>query len=119
MTSSEFKISKLTVDSYFDWVVDAEAALSVKGLWSAVEEDEEFRALSDAQRKKKQREAWSMLVLCISESVRDGIVASKSPKEIWECLHTRFCQKTNELRPISLCASRLQRNSVMRVLPRL
>ena len=68
----------------------------MKGFWSAVEEDEGFRALTDAQRKKKQREAWGMLVLCISESVRDDIVASKCPKEIWESLHTRCCQKTNE-----------------------
>ena len=53
MNSLELKISKLKEDNYFEWVVEAEAALCVKGLWPAVEEDEEFRAL-DAQEKKKK-----------------------------------------------------------------
>ena len=96
MTTSEIRFSKLTEDNYFDWVVDAEAALSVKGLWSTVEEDEEFRALDAPVRKKKQREARGYLILWISAEVRDGIVAADTPKKIWDALKTRFCQKTNE-----------------------
>jgi gag-polypeptide of LTR copia-type len=96
MTSSEFRIAKLTADNYFDWVVEAEAALCVKGLWPAVEEDTEFRSLDASERKRKQREARGFLILCISPEVRDGIVSAQTPKEIWEKLHDRFCQKTNE-----------------------
>jgi hypothetical protein len=96
MTSSELRIAKLTEENYFDWVVETEAALCVKGLWPAVEEDAEFRAFDEAERKRKQREARGFLILCISPQVRDGIVALKTPKEIWEKLRERFCQKTNE-----------------------
>ena len=35
MGSTELKIDKLTEDNYFSWVVEAEAALSMKGMWSA------------------------------------------------------------------------------------
>ena len=57
MGSTELKIEKLTEDNYFSWVVEAEAALSMKGMWSAVEEDDEFRELTTPEKKRKQRQA--------------------------------------------------------------
>lgn len=90
------KIFKLKEDNYFEWVVEAEAALCVKGLWPAVEEDEEFRALDAQEKKKKQREARGFLILCISPQLRNGVIAEDTPKKIWDKLRTRFCQQTNE-----------------------
>jgi hypothetical protein len=80
MTSSDFRIAKLTEDNFFTWVVEAEAALSVKGLWSAIEEDSEFRALDASAQKAKQREARGFLILCISQSVRESVIGRPTPK---------------------------------------
>ena len=96
MTSSDWKIQRLTEDNYFTWVVEAEAALCLKGLWGAVEEDSEFLALDANQKKKKQREARGFLILCISPLIRERIVVTDTPKKIWEGLQSRFCQTTTE-----------------------
>jgi transposase InsO family protein len=96
MASSDFKIAKLTEDNFFTWVVEAEAALAVKGLWSVIEEDEEFRALDAKAQRKKQQEARGYLILFISQSVRERVIAEPTPKKMWEKLYERFSQKTDE-----------------------
>ena len=94
MGSTELKIEKLTEDNYFSWVVEAEAALSMKGMWSAVEEDDEFRELTTPEKKRKQRQAWGFLVLSISKDVRECVISEDTPKKMWEALHEKFSQKT-------------------------
>ena len=55
MASDLLKIQRLTDDNYFQWVVEAEVALCVKGLWGTVDEDADFCALELPQRTKLQR----------------------------------------------------------------
>lgn len=63
MASDLLKIQRLTDDNCFQWVVEAEAALYVKGLWGAVEEDAGFGALELPQRTELRREARGFLIL--------------------------------------------------------
>lgn len=47
----------------------------MNGLWSAEEEDDEFKALDTVEKKNAQRQARGFLILCISESVRERVTA--------------------------------------------
>lgn len=99
MASDALKIARLTDDNYFQWVVEAEAALCCKNLWGAVEEDAEFRGLDAADRKKLRREAYGFLVLCISPKVRECVLHGSdtdTPKKLWESLASKFEQRSDE-----------------------
>jgi hypothetical protein len=69
MSSEEasLKLQPLTASNYFRWVVDIQCALDMRDLWSAVEEDEEYKALSaDSERTRKGRKAKSFILFHIS-----------------------------------------------------
>jgi hypothetical protein len=99
MSSEEasIKLQPLTASNYFRWAVDIECALDMRDLWCAVEDDEEYKALStDPERTRKSRKAKSFILFHISPNIRDSFLVSKTAKELWTTVKDRFKQTSND-----------------------
>jgi hypothetical protein len=52
--SAGFSLQPLTSTNYFRRAIEMECALDMRDLWCAVLEDEEFKAISDEEARKRQ-----------------------------------------------------------------
>ena len=57
-STTEIKIDKLTSDNYFKWKGELKCALCMRGLWDAVEENEQYEALQPAARTTMNQKAF-------------------------------------------------------------
>ena len=97
------KIPLLNADNFHTWQVDMQAMLILKGLWSAVTEDEAFKKKEADVQKEMQLKAQALMIVSTSRSVKGLVNIEGSAKQTWKSLIAYF-QVTTSARATDLHA---------------
>ena len=97
------KIQLLNADNFHTWQVDMQAMLILKGLWSAVTEDEAFKKKDADVQKEMQLKAQALMIVSTSRSVKGLVNIEGTAKQTWKSLIAYF-QVTTSARATDLHA---------------
>lgn len=101
-TSESGKFEFLKEDNYYGWKANMEAALKYKDLWGPVVQSDECWSLDDVARRLDDDKARSLMVLCISPTLKTLISDCDTAKAACDVLarvfHSRSAGRKFSLR---------------------
>ena len=92
-STTEIKIDKLTSDNYFKWKGELKCALCMRGLWDAVEENEQYEALQPAARTTMNQKAFSAIYMTMQSDMRAHISRAETAKQAYDMIAAVFRKK--------------------------
>jgi ABC-type dipeptide/oligopeptide/nickel transport system ATPase subunit len=92
---SALKIEKLHGANYATWAREAEAVLTIKGLWSVVDEEPDN---ANAATRTNMAKAKAIILLNVDKSLHPIVTAAATPNEAWTMLQRMHQQASSAAR---------------------
>jgi hypothetical protein len=90
IASSSLNIESLKESNYYGWKTNMKATLKLKDLWGPVEQTDAWWAMDESVRSLIDDKARSLMLLCITPTLRTLISGSSTAKHAWDTLERVF-----------------------------